>query len=388
MLNNPSCRRQQLELSLEDSNRIIVNDESTLLEPNRSEKANASLARCLFHYCIIAARNAYSLGMGKSVIESYIIRACNIYSQGEVLINTKKVLGLSSYECHLSLFCYAYLFNIDDTYWNKIVTHWLSLNLEDSLIMAIIAKRNPEYAQKALNCKLQQEKWFVHATAAIFATTPETQLAELKAHLFRWYTSRKLCGWYDSHKSKQPCYSGYWSIESAAIVKACNLDVDLISLGRYFPAGLLDPTGNPQRCRVFYPHQDELCFIVSRDWKDESQERLNLLSPNGLLEVAGTLYEKGNKKLPDFISARHESTLKNLPWYSLIGKPSKVKTSIRIAEKYVYQGQWPDEGHTTTSEHYFLGIGQHFLAISFTYLTFNYSQIEDYIHEVLQGLEV
>lgn len=388
MLNNPSCRRQQLELSLEGSNRMIANGESTLLEQNRSEKANASLARGIFHYCVSTADNAYSLGLGKSVIESYIIRACNIYSKGEVYINTKKVLGLDSYQCHLSLFSYAYLFDIDDTYWNKIVTHWLSLNLEDSLIMAIIAKRNPEYAQQAANCKLQQEKWFLHASAAIFATTPETQLAELQAHLFRWYTSRKLCGWYDSHKSKQPCYSGYWSIESAAIVKACNLDVDLISLGRYFPAGLLDPTGNPQRVRVFYPHQDELCFIVSRDWKDESQERLNLLSPNGLLEVAGTLYEKGDKKLPDFISARHESTLKNLPWYSLVGKPAKVKTSIRIAEKYVYQGHWPDEGDTTTSEHYLMGVGQHFLAISFTYLTKNQADIECYIHEVLQGLEV
>lgn len=388
MLNNPSCRRQQLELGLERYNRSINIGESVLNERSLSEQAHESRARCLFHEYIGAANNAYSLGMGKLIIESYIIRACNIYSQGEILINTKKVLGLDSYQCHLSLFSYAYLFNIDDTYWNKIVTHWLSLNLEDSLIMAIIAKRNPEYAQQAANCKLQQEKWFVHASAAIFATTPETQLAELQAHLFRWYTSRKLCGWYDTHKSKQPCYSGYWSIESAAIVKACNLEVDLISLGRYFPAGLLDPTGNPQRVRVFYPHQDGLCFIVSRDWKDESQERLSLISPNGLLEVAGTLYEKGDKKLSDFVSVRHESTLKNLPWYSLVGKPAKVKTSIRIAEKYVYQGHWPDEGDATTSEHYLLGIGQHFLAISFTYLSKNFSQIEVYINEVIQGMEL
>lgn len=52
------------------------------------------------------------------------------------------------------------------------------------------------------------------------------------------------------------------------------------------------------------------------------------------------------------------------------------------------KGQWPDEGDATTSEHYLLGIGQHFLAISFTYLTQNFSQIEVYINEVLQGIEL
>lgn len=50
-----------------------------------------------------------------------------------------------------------------------------------------------------------------------------------------WYNNHKSASWYDSDKSKNDTYVGYWSFESAAIVKILNVDETDIRISDFYP---------------------------------------------------------------------------------------------------------------------------------------------------------
>lgn len=51
----------------------------------------------------------------------------------------------------------------------------------------------------------------------------------------KWYKGHINCDWYDSHKSKEKIYSGYWSFESGAIVKILGLNDAILKDVPYYP---------------------------------------------------------------------------------------------------------------------------------------------------------
>ena len=53
-----------------------------------------------------------------------------------------------------------------------------------------------------------------------------------------WYKAHKDCGWYDSHKSSQNIYCGYWSFEAAAVAKILNIDDEKLKNTMYYPYDL------------------------------------------------------------------------------------------------------------------------------------------------------
>ena len=54
-----------------------------------------------------------------------------------------------------------------------------------------------------------------------------------------WYKNHKGVGWYSSHKSVHNTYSGYWSYETAAIVKIMKIDDNSFRDCPYYPKDLL-----------------------------------------------------------------------------------------------------------------------------------------------------
>jgi hypothetical protein len=54
-----------------------------------------------------------------------------------------------------------------------------------------------------------------------------------------WYKNHKGQGWYDSHKSKHDTYFGYWSFETAVVVKIMNLDDSSFIDCQYYPKDLV-----------------------------------------------------------------------------------------------------------------------------------------------------
>ena len=90
--------------------------------------------------------------------------------------------------------------------------------------------------------------------------------------------------------------------DSAAIAKIKNLPLEGSNLSQYFPYsffGLPEQLKIPKKStpkvrkgynRIFYPQLEALTFEVPESWKNESAERFGILSNDGRLEVAGTVY--------------------------------------------------------------------------------------------------
>jgi hypothetical protein len=53
-----------------------------------------------------------------------------------------------------------------------------------------------------------------------------------------WYPGHKACYWYDNHKSKHDTYFGYWSFETAALVKILGIDDSGFRDCEYYPKDL------------------------------------------------------------------------------------------------------------------------------------------------------
>jgi hypothetical protein len=62
---------------------------------------------------------------------------------------------------------------------------------------------------------------------------------DIKVYLKDWYKNHRSCGWYDSHKSKQMTYHGYWSFEAGAVVKLLQIDDTDLNGGKYYPFDLV-----------------------------------------------------------------------------------------------------------------------------------------------------
>ena len=68
----------------------------------------------------------------------------------------------------------------------------------------------------------------------------EMACEELKEYLLEnWYEIHRECAWYDSHKSNQKVYYGYWSFEAGAIAKILNLDDSSLKDVPYYPYDLV-----------------------------------------------------------------------------------------------------------------------------------------------------
>lgn len=72
--------------------------------------------------------------------------------------------------------------------------------------------------------------------AAIESTDKEVAINLLRNYLDEeWYAGHDDMGWYDSDKSKENIYSGYWCFESGAIVKIMELDDNGLKNNGYYP---------------------------------------------------------------------------------------------------------------------------------------------------------
>lgn len=67
----------------------------------------------------------------------------------------------------------------------------------------------------------------------------EANSEDIKAYLNGWYKNHRSCGWYDSHKSKQMTYHGYWSFEAGAVAKLLQIDDSALREDSFYPFDLV-----------------------------------------------------------------------------------------------------------------------------------------------------
>jgi hypothetical protein len=78
--------------------------------------------------------------------------------------------------------------------------------------------------------------------SAVITQSDKNKQIELLAEYIKntWYASNKDSAWYDSHKSREDIYVGYWCFEGLALAVALGLETRKLSGIEYIPDDLID----------------------------------------------------------------------------------------------------------------------------------------------------
>ncbi|WP_435353258.1 PoNe immunity protein domain-containing protein [Emticicia sp. SJ17W-69] len=193
---------------------------------------------------------SYSIGHDKETIKRNLLNAIDYlkdsWSSEIVLLNNQgKIYNqyAENYDEMLWMLSLGYLLNIDEKDFKKLVDVIDRDNVKDFLFEFII------------RAKLKDREIIVEESYQVFFGIPNVfeklrqainesnkKNAEKLAKDFitkDWYKKHKDSGWYNSHKSKHDSYFGYWSFETAAIVKIMNLNDSEFGDNQYYPKDLI-----------------------------------------------------------------------------------------------------------------------------------------------------
>jgi hypothetical protein len=146
---------------------------------------------------------------------------------------------LSAYDEMLWMLSLGYLLNVPEDDFRKLVEVINRGNVRDKLYEFIIAaklKDRPPMQRESYRDFFDVPQVFSKLRAAIDEPDKAKASSLVKDFLNNdWYPNHKDAGWYDSHKSEHDAYFGYWSFETAAVVKIKELDDSSFRDNQYYP---------------------------------------------------------------------------------------------------------------------------------------------------------
>jgi hypothetical protein len=163
----------------------------------------------------------------------------NVESNGEKL----NQYGLGAYDEMLWMLSLGYLLDIPDNDFKKLVDVIDRDGVKDYLFEFIIRAKLPDREQiteESYREFFGIPKVFEKLRLAIVETDKAKAEKLVKEFITKdWYKNHKDAGWYNSHKSKHDTYFGYWSFETAAVVKIMGLDDSTFRDCPYYPKDLV-----------------------------------------------------------------------------------------------------------------------------------------------------
>lgn len=150
---------------------------------------------------------------------------------------------LSGYDQMLWMLSLGYLLDIPDEDFKKLVEVIDRDSVKD-LLFEFIIRAKLQDRQPIMEESYQEHFHIPNCYKKLRQVISETDntKAEKSAKEFianEWYKNHKDAGWYNSHKSKHDTYFGYWSFETAAIVKIMGLDDSSFRDCQYYPKDLI-----------------------------------------------------------------------------------------------------------------------------------------------------
>lgn len=149
----------------------------------------------------------------------------------------------SSYSQMLWMLSLAYLLNVSESDFNKLVKLIDRDGVKDILFEFIIRAKikdrvvNPEETYKDY---FHIPTMFSKVRQAIVETEKVKMQSLVNEYVTKeWYKNLKKTGWYNSHKNIHETYFGYWSFETAAVVKFMKLDDSCFINCQYYPKDLV-----------------------------------------------------------------------------------------------------------------------------------------------------
>jgi hypothetical protein len=148
-----------------------------------------------------------------------------------------------NYNQMLWMLSLGYLLNIDEVDFKKLVEVIDRDGVKDFLFEFIIRaklKDRQPILEESYREFFGVPKVFEKLRQAIIETDKTKAEKLVKEFITKdWYKNHKDAGWYNSHKSKHDTYFGYWSFETAAVVKIMGLDDSSFIDCQYYPKDLV-----------------------------------------------------------------------------------------------------------------------------------------------------
>lgn len=151
--------------------------------------------------------------------------------------------SLGSYDLILCMLSLSYLLNLPDYEFSKLVYILDRDKVKDQLYEFIIKHklRNREVIHgESYRVFFGIPQVYSKLRKAIIETNKKTGAKLLYEFITKdWYSNHKESSWYNSHKDKYNTYLGYWSFETAAIVKILGIDDSSFINCQYYPKDLV-----------------------------------------------------------------------------------------------------------------------------------------------------
>ena len=157
---------------------------------------------------------------------------------------------LSGYDEMISMLSLGYLLNIEESDFRKLVDLIDQDGVKDFLFEFIIRaklKDRQPIAEESYHEFFVIPKVFEKLRKAITETDKTKTEKLVKEFITKdWYKNHKGQGWYDCHKSKHDTYFGYWSFETAAVVKIMDINDENFHDCPYYPKELIEFKNNQE----------------------------------------------------------------------------------------------------------------------------------------------
>jgi hypothetical protein len=109
-------------------------------------------------------------------------------------------------------------------------------NPNDFLIDFLISSRISSWQIKSVDFMFRRPYQATQEIVFLDRNDKIKSVERLKKYLSKeWYRGHSDTGWYNSHKSKWNIHTGYWSLESGALVKILGLDDSSLKDTQYYP---------------------------------------------------------------------------------------------------------------------------------------------------------
>lgn len=146
---------------------------------------------------------------------------------------------LSAYDEMLWMLSLGYLLDIPNETFKKLVEVIDRDKVKDDLfefIISVKVKDRPPINEESYLDYYGIPETFAKLREAIKETDKANAEKLVKEFITKdWYRNHKDAGWYNSHKSKHNVYFGYWSFETAAVVKIMGLNDSSFRDCQYYP---------------------------------------------------------------------------------------------------------------------------------------------------------
>lgn len=234
----------------EHFDRCIVqykNDSEFYLQAINRPDTKASMVNSLKHWIysgyLKSVISHYSAGYDMSVVRREFKLALGYFQHlGEHISNIEsEKLPLEQYNELLWTVSLAILLRVDSSEIEAVAKVVDFAERPDRLIDLLLASEieGREISRDSYYIRFSSEMAdrYKPLCEALISDSSEVKKSNLNEYLKLWYRRQQLCAWYGNAKNEK--YFGYWSLESAAVAKLCNVTTSDLRKSAYLPTDLV-----------------------------------------------------------------------------------------------------------------------------------------------------